>query len=534
MSRTPMHHDTGYATLDGADQGTLADGLSEQSDSKFDLARSEAHFNEQWPYSDKEKFRYHVTLQAPTAILWDTNENPVTYLNKGQTYTLVVADSTPPTNKVGFLEYRTFVHVSFEGEDQRSNPVESWQLWKEGRGLKEARERNGKVLAVEYVDPSQGDVRNHGYHQIRLEEAFVDGFCVTWTADSSANVYEVAIPLKFNFLSTDFSRSKGVKGVPVRLCAKTELSRSVDDMKTFVDEPEMSYCVVKLFRDHGAERKSLNDKTYVEKRIEKLKKQIIDRGPGAHFDKSNRDECLTNGGQFDIRHQKKRKRSMSSHKSPMSDRDLHNQLAAMTDVLSSTRPVSGFCLRGNERDDPDLYPVCPSSTFSAAGVLDNQDIHVTNSTSELAAQLSEKANLQSDLHALDYQERPPKMPKTSVKTSRVCSSPAKHSSESIACFYVQFTQNGEKPQDKHYAIYLTARTSLNLKAKLAEKLRIDLNLISRIFWINYKGLKVVVDDDMVQHLPEAQSMVADICDLSSTEMASPSAKCSEVEVKLVF
>lgn len=90
-----------------------------------------------------------------------------------------------------------------------------------------------------------------------------------------------------------------------------------------------------------------------------------------------------------------------------------------------------------------------------------------------------------------------------------------------------------KPQDKHYAIYLTARTFLNLKAKLAEKLRIDLNLISRIFWVNYKGLKVVVDDDMVQHLPEAQSMIADICDVSSTEMASSSAKCS-VEVKLVF
>ncbi|KAJ5890067.1 hypothetical protein N7504_010877 [Penicillium tannophilum] len=534
MSRALMHHDTGYATtLDGADQGTLADGLSEQSDSKFDLARFEAHAHEPSPYSDKEKFRYHVTLQAPTAILWDTNDNPVTYLNKGQTYTLIVADSTPPTNKVGLLEYRTFVHVSFEGEDQRSNPVESWQLWKEGRGLKEARERNGKVLAVEYVDPYQGGVRNQGSPQIRLEEAFVDGFCVTWTADSSANVYEAAIPLRFNFLSTDFSRSKGVKGVPVRLCAKTELSRSFDDIKTFVDEPEMSYCVVKLFRDHGAERKSLNDKTYVAKRIEKLKKQIIDRGPSAHFDNSNRDDDLTNGGQFNIRHQKKRKRSMSSHKSPMSDRDLHNQLAAMTDVLSSIRPVSGFCLRGNERDDPDLYPVCPSSTFPAGGVLDNQDIHGTNSTSELAVQLSEKANIKSDLYALDYQERPPKMPKTSVKTSRACSSPAKHSSEFIACFYVQFTQNGEKPQDKHYAIYLTDRTSLNLKAKLAEKLRIDVNIISRIFWVNYKGLKVVVDDDMVQHLPEAQSMVADICDLSSTEMASSSANCP-VEVKLVF
>jgi hypothetical protein len=33
--------------------------------------------------------------------------------------------------------------------------------------------------------------------------------------------------------------------------------------------------VVKLFRDHGAERKSSNDKTHARKRIEELNKQIV-------------------------------------------------------------------------------------------------------------------------------------------------------------------------------------------------------------------------------------------------------------------
>ncbi|KAJ5946417.1 hypothetical protein N7454_003256 [Penicillium verhagenii] len=535
LSRTLMHHDHGYNTVDRADQDTLTDGLSGQPDSKSKLAISEAHVNEPLPYGSRDKFRYHVTLRTPTAYLWHTNESPVTYLNKGQKYTLIVADSTPPANKVGLFEYRTFVHVSFEGEDQRSNPVESWQLWKECRGSKEAHERKGKILAVEYVDPSQGDDTNQRHHQIRLEEAFVDGFCVTWTADSSANVYETAIPLKFNFLSTDFSRSKGVKGVPVRLCAKTKMLRSVDDMETVVDEPELCYCVVKLFRDHGAERKSSNDKTYIMRRIEKLNKQIRCRDTGAHVDRRTRKDSLMKGEKFDIQHQKKRKWSISSHKSSTSDKDIHDQLATMTDILSSARPVSKLRIRGDEKDDPDLYPICLSNASTKTGDLKSEySVHVINSGFEGAAQLSRKANLQLGLHSPDCQERPPKMPRVSIRTCQVCSPSPANTSKSVACFYVQFAQNGKKAQGNHYAIYLTARTSFNLKAKLAEKLRIDPNIISRILWVNNNGLKVMVDDDMVQHLPEAQSMVADICELSYTEMDPSSAKCSEVEIKLAF
>lgn len=164
-----------------------------------------------------------MTLQVPTEMLWHANESPVTYLNKSHTYCLKVADSTTPTKKAEHLKYRTSVHVTFEGEDQRSNPVASWQLSKEIRGSKEAHQRGGKILAVEYVDPSRYNPRGQGHGQIQLEEDFVNGFCITWTDGSTANVHEAAISLKFNFLSTDFSRSNRVKGVPVRLCAKTKM-----------------------------------------------------------------------------------------------------------------------------------------------------------------------------------------------------------------------------------------------------------------------------------------------------------------------
>jgi hypothetical protein len=75
-----------------------------------------------------------------------------------------------------------------------------------------------------------------------------------------------------------------------------------------------------------------------------------------------------------------------------------------------------------------------------------------------------------------------------------------------------------------------------LKAELAEKLQIDPKSILRILWVNSKGLKVLVDDNVVQHLPEAQIMIADVCELSYTQvqMAPSKVKCSRVEIKLVF
>lgn len=229
-------------------------------------------------------------------MLLHGNEKPVTYLNNGQIYSLTLADSTPPTKEAGVFEYRTFVHVSFEEEDRRSNPAASWQLWKGGRGLKEAHERKGKVLAVEYIGSSQGD-RKQGHRRVQLEEPSVNGFCVVWTVDLT---YEVAILLKFNFVSTDFTRSKGVKGVPVRLCTRTKIIRSDDGNKIMVNEPEMCYSVVKLLRDHGAERRLSNDKIHSKKRVEKFHKRIIDREADTNFARRRHNNSAINGRQFDI------------------------------------------------------------------------------------------------------------------------------------------------------------------------------------------------------------------------------------------
>lgn len=288
----------------------------------------------------------------------------MTYLNKGQAYSISVVDTAPPPLNTPNLKYRTFIRVSFEDEQQRAKPSACWQLWKEGRGSNEAHQRGGKLLAVEYVDPIQGGDEEHKHPQIGLESASFDGFCVTWTANPNTGTSDCAISVRFNFLSTDFSHSKGVKGIPVRLCAKTEVI-SPDDGATISTAPEVCYCKVKLFRDHGAERKLSNDVAHVKKTIEKLKQQIaqLEMG-GGNFGKRKRSQgsiAVKSGDNRPSKVQKhKRTWSMSSSEgigklSP--EEDLHLKLAMMQDMFSSTRPVSVLSLTGEDRDDPDLFPV---------------------------------------------------------------------------------------------------------------------------------------------------------------------------------
>src|ERR1700712_866622 len=128
------------------------------------------------------RFRYHVTLNAPTAMIKRSDEIPVTYLNKGQAYTLNVVD-THIQQPSAPVRYRTFVRISFEDEQQRAKPAACWQLWKEGRGTNEAHQRGGRLQAVEYVEPSQHSATEDlSKPRIELESASFDGFCVLWTA----------------------------------------------------------------------------------------------------------------------------------------------------------------------------------------------------------------------------------------------------------------------------------------------------------------------------------------------------------------
>jgi hypothetical protein len=319
------------------------------------------------------RFRFHTTLNAPTAMIKHADEIPVTYLNKGQAYTISIFDTRPPAMQATPVRYRTFVRVSFEDEQQRARPGACWQLWKEGRGSNEAHQRGGKLLAVEYVDPNQGGDDAIRKSQVELETASFDGFAVTWYPNSAAGVPDCSISVRFNFLSTDFSHSKGVKGIPVRLCAKTELLSTESGS---INEPEVCFSKVKLFRDHGAERKLSNDVAHVKKTIEKLKQQIAQAEAGlGGSGKRKRSGSTAKPGVSKPGKVLKHKRTWSVDSDvevgrSAAEEDLHMKLVSMQDMFSSTRPVSVLYLQGEPEDDPDLHPV----KLSGGDVVDTDPI----------------------------------------------------------------------------------------------------------------------------------------------------------------
>jgi hypothetical protein len=239
------------------------------------------------------------------------------------------------------------VRISFDEEQQRSDPAAYWQLWKSARGLNKS---DDKLKAVEYVG------ENNPF--MHVEQVSLDGFSVTWTGNPTDRVPQCSIPVRFNFLSTDFTLSKGVKGIQVRLCAKTKQLGELD-----IQEPEVGFCNVKLFRDHGAERKLSNDAASIRKRIEKLQLQMNDPAPpdcsnkrkrGSISGKSNPDLSYSKNNL-----QRQGDMSIDLDNAPQQanfQQQLQKRLDALERCFYSSRPESILSLRAEPQDDPELHP----------------------------------------------------------------------------------------------------------------------------------------------------------------------------------
>ncbi|KAI1619670.1 transcription factor CP2 and like protein [Exophiala viscosa] len=558
-----QHEDSGYVGIDDTPPKTTPQqqpDMSVQQPTMNQSVQPMTSNNGMTGLPMGEKFRFHTTLNAPTAMVRHSEEIPITYLNKGQAYTMSIWDTTPPMTHMpqnGPVQYRTYVRVSFEDEQQRARPGNCWQLWKEGRGSNEAHQRGGRLLAVEYVDPNQGGDDELRKSQIQLEKASFDGFAVTWYPNPVNGGPDCSVSVRFNFLSTDFSHSKGVKGIPVRLCAKTEL---VTPGTTVSNEPEVCFSKVKLFRDHGAERKLSNDVAHVKKTIDKLKQQIAQAEAGlGNAGKRRRSGSMAKPSGSRPGKVMKHKRTWSVDSDAEGTRftaeeDLQLKLVTMQDMFSSTRPVSILFLRGDPEDDPDLCPVklpgsdpdmkeiVRTSTWeSRQSATDSPTSDAGSPRSSSASQTTPKrkyAQMQQpaiqEEGESEYENEPSRSvsaprPIKILKTETEAASksdlfavdidssyqpPTEKSRRPVACFYVR-----QKDAVKEYyrAVYLMHRTVEDLISSISDKFSIDPLRVTQVTHVNSRGLHIIVDEDVVRELPEGQDMVVEFAPSQSDE-----------------
>ena len=518
-------------------------------------------------------------------MIRQVDEIPVTYLNKGQAYAVTVHDSVGTPQSTGPVKYRTVVRISFEDEQQRQRPSACWQLWKEGRGLAEAHQRGGKLQAVEFVDPNQGGDAETRKPRVELETAFFDCFSVTWSPAPGSSTASCSVSVRFNFLSTDFSHSKGVKGIPVRLCAKTEMITSGTPDSPPGPTAEVCFCKVKLFRDHGAERKLSNDIAHIKKTIDKLKQQISqvengvkDVGKRKRSGSGSKPNSHRTGKV--VKH--KRTWSVSSQGSggrPAAEDDLHMKLATMQDMFSSTRPASVLYLRGYEQDDPDAFPVSLPGEPSDLTKLSPTDRRTSwdrkpsgdstpTTMSTVSPTPSSHSNPPPSSHAkVSTFQQPtpldipldagsseswqqlttshfPNLAGDAIKIQKTGDSavpdwidafgvdpsyqaPPERPIKPIACFYVLIKISGKNSDDDCYrAVYLMERSVRDLITSIAKKCGVQPTQVTRTLRINPKGLKIMVDDEVVRELPEGQDMIVNFTEAESVVKAEPSSGAS--------
>jgi hypothetical protein len=545
---------------------------------------------ELWVANTDSNFRYHSTLNAPTAMVKNLDEIPVTYLNKGQSYTVTIVDTKPLAMTTVVPTYRTFIRISFEDEQQRARPAQCWQLWKEGRGTNEAHHRGGKLQAVEFVDPTASSMDPISRPRFEVEFESFDGFVVKWWPAPHGGA-ECQIPVRFNFLSTDFSHSKGVKGIPVRLCAKTQLLSTDAPITPSTGEHEVCFCKVKLFRDHGAERKLSNDVAHVKKAIDKLKQQIAQAESGLNdLGKRKRSES---GGKPSLSSKPgkvpKHKRtwslsSASELEKGSQEEDLHSKLAALQDMFTSTRPASVLFLKGDENDDPDLHPVqlpvggsmtdltrvetgdstgWERQSTNASSMVSPTPSHNSQErpgSSKIQAATPYQSHSQSRIGSNDWQSasqaassdlllgqmNPPDVP---VKIQKSQSSgvapdyfeavdvdynyqppperivkPGKISLlrlyfaniGAVASIYIKPQVAGRQPKDDYYrAVYFMQRNVADFINGISYKSDVDASTVIRSIRINNQGLHILLDDDVVNEIPEGQDMIAEFQNIKS-------------------
>ncbi|XP_067947608.1 grainyhead-like protein 2 homolog [Watersipora subatra] len=195
---------------------------------------------------------YEIFMDVATSCSAKLDEDRMTYLNKGQLYTLVIRNTLPLSHRSTFV--KSVMTLRFRDESNRETVSKNWYYWSTRQ-----EDSNPKALELGLKD-AEGIVENS------LTYNGINSLTFSWLPQEC-----VKVQFAVHCLSTDFTSQKGVKGLPLHIQVDT-----YDDINASNNLPvHRAYAQIKIFCDKGAERKARDE----EKRKDKSVKST--ENPGA-------------------------------------------------------------------------------------------------------------------------------------------------------------------------------------------------------------------------------------------------------------
>lgn len=297
-------------------------------------------------------------------MVTDKNPEIVSYLNRNHVYEVTVTDTRGDIfPSYAQPRYRTAVRLTHHPENMRRDPFSFWSMWYRGRGKADAKERGVIVPRAFAFVAAESTSDNANCAKVECVEEKIDGFTVEWSP-LPGKPAQCSINMQFYVLASDFTVAKGVRAQSIRLVAKTELLSSPAGL---VDPSmEMTYCLIRTFRDHGADRKLNNDMLHVNKNIKKMS----DIEPET-ASKQRKRRSSTGGGRSAKR---ARRRSGSdvtqgsqSEELPHESQDPQIRLQAFKEMQNTKKKEARFRFVADPSDDPDITIVLKDSEAPERG-----------------------------------------------------------------------------------------------------------------------------------------------------------------------
>ncbi|XP_065836862.1 grainyhead-like protein 2 homolog isoform X2 [Oscarella lobularis] len=238
-----------------------ADG-SKEEEKEGGEAASLDHIPPQTLFSAIETYRY--TLDAPTSVVQKRGEDSLTYLNKGQFYSITV-ESLLEKSAIEVDHVKSIVQLVFREKDAASE-LGLWQYWYSQQANPNQRAFDvGKKLSPKPSSSSFHCILDRKSCQ-HVDMDLIDDMAY----NASGFVWNPQVPakivLRINCLSTEFSSQKGVKGIPLYL----QVDTYEDLVNASADPVHRACCRIKIFRDKGAERKNKDESKSAEKRLQRI------------------------------------------------------------------------------------------------------------------------------------------------------------------------------------------------------------------------------------------------------------------------